>query len=91
MSTATRRSTGRGDGEKSVRIHTFTRRSNATKGPAGPFVRFDRCDRQSAGLHLDLDLDTSRQVDALKAVDGLLLGIDDVDETLVNAHLEVLT
>lgn len=74
-----------------MRIHSRVQRPDATKGPAGPFVRIIRRERRSAGLHLDLDLDTSRQIDALKAVDRLLLRIDDVDEPLVDTHLEVLT
>jgi hypothetical protein len=44
----------------------------------------------SAGLNLDLDVDPGRQLDALQAVDGLGVGIDDVDQTLVDTHLEVL-
>lgn len=48
-------------------------------------------DGDSGVLNLDLDLDAGRKVDALKTVDGLLLGVDDVDQTLVNTHLEVLT
>src|SRR4051794_11394440 len=46
---------------------------------------------ESAGLDLDLDVDAGRQLDALQAVDGLRVGIDDVDQALVNPHLEVLT
>src|SRR3954447_5375041 len=46
---------------------------------------------ESAGLDLDLDVDAGRQLDALQAVDGLGVGIDDVDQALVNPHLEVLT
>ena len=34
--------------------------------------------------------DVGRQLDALQAVDGLGVGIDDVDQALVDAHLEVL-
>ena len=44
----------------------------------------------SAALNLDFDVDASRQLDALQAVDGLWIWIDDVDQTLVDAHLEVL-
>ncbi|MEY4165705.1 MAG: hypothetical protein RL419_1547, partial [Actinomycetota bacterium] len=42
-------------------------------------------------LNLDLDVNTSWQLDALQRVDGLGIRIDDVDETLVDAHLEVLS
>jgi len=45
---------------------------------------------ESALLELDLHLDTGRQVETLQAVDGLRLRIDDVDEPLVDPHLEVL-
>src|SRR3954468_4254267 len=45
---------------------------------------------ESAGLDLDLDVHACRQLDALQAVDGLGVGIDDVDQALVDAHLEVL-
>src|SRR5215472_13416602 len=39
---------------------------------------------------LDLDVDTGRQVQPHERVDGLRRGIDDVDQALVCAHLEVL-
>src|SRR3954447_9537625 len=39
---------------------------------------------------LDLDVDTGRKVETHERVDGLGCRIDDVDETLVGAHLEVL-
>ncbi len=44
----------------------------------------------SGVLNLDLNLNTGRKVDALEAVNGLLLGINDVDQTLMDAHFEVL-
>ena len=50
-----------------------------------------RCERKSARLDLDLDVDTGRQLDALQAVDRLGVRVDDVDQPLVDAHLEVLT
>ena len=57
-------------------------------GPqAAPFV--ESCDRGSA-LDLDLDVDAGRQLDALERIDGLGVRLDDVDEALVDAHLEVL-
>src|SRR5213596_1195065 len=45
------------------------------------------CSRPS---ELDLDVDTGRQVEPHQRVDGLRRGVDDVDEPLVGAHLEVL-
>src|SRR5512139_1892896 len=39
---------------------------------------------------LDLDVDTGRQVETHERVDRLRRGVDDVDKTLVGAHLEVL-
>src|SRR3954469_24926908 len=39
---------------------------------------------------LDLDVDPGRQVEAHQGVDGLRGRVDDVDEPLVRAHLEVL-
>src|SRR5689334_25246473 len=39
---------------------------------------------------LDLDVDAGRQVETHQRVDGLRRGVDDVDEALVGAHLEVL-
>src|ERR1700712_4651263 len=41
-------------------------------------------------LELDGDVDAGRQVQPHEGVDGLRGGIDDVDEALVGAHLEVL-
>src|SRR5665647_772363 len=43
-----------------------------------------------ASLELDLDVDIGRKVKAHQRVDGLGGRVDDVDETLVGAHLEVL-
>ena len=42
-------------------------------------------------LDLDFDVDTGRQLDALQAVDGLSIWLDDVDNALMNAHLKVLS
>ena len=44
----------------------------------------------SGVLDLDFDVDTGRKFDALERIDGLGGGIHDVDEALMNAHLEVL-
>lgn len=41
-------------------------------------------------LELDLNVDAGRQFDALERIDCLVVWFDDVDETLVDAHLEVL-
>src|SRR3954467_8123876 len=41
-------------------------------------------------LQLDLDVDASRQVEPHERVDRLRGRVDDVDQTLVRAHLEVL-
>ena len=46
---------------------------------------------QAINLELDLDVDTGRQVEAHERVDGTGRGIEDVNETLVSAHLELLT
>src|ERR1700712_3559458 len=39
---------------------------------------------------LDLDVDAGGKVESHQRVDGLRRGVDDVDEALVRAHLEVL-
>src|SRR5947199_4118410 len=44
----------------------------------------------SRSLQLDLEVDASRQVEAHERVDGLGGRVDDVDQSLVRAHLEVL-
>lgn len=41
-------------------------------------------------LELDLDIDTSRQVETHERVDGVGRRVEDVDEALVRAHLELL-
>ena len=41
-------------------------------------------------LDLDLDVDSSWQVETLEAVDRLRGVVDDVEQALVHAHLEVL-
>src|SRR5262245_6104348 len=41
-------------------------------------------------LDLDLDVDACGQVESLQRFDGLARGLHDVDEPLVDAHLEVL-
>src|SRR4051794_8679682 len=39
---------------------------------------------------LDIHVDARRQIDALEGVNGLRRRVEDVDESLVRAHLEVL-
>src|SRR3954466_1059608 len=56
--------------------------------PSSPFTL--RSKVMSLTSELDLDVDTGRQVEAHERVDGLRRGVDDVDEALVRAHLEVL-
>lgn len=41
-------------------------------------------------LELDLNVDAGRQFNSLERIDCLVVWLDDVDETLVDAHLEVL-
>src|ERR1700736_1583692 len=45
---------------------------------------------RSGLLDLDFDVDPGRQVESLQRFDGLAGGLDDVEETLVDPHLEVL-
>src|SRR4051794_7279663 len=56
--------------------------------PSSPFTL--RSKVMSLTSELDLDVDAGRQVETHERVDGLRRGVDDVDETLVRAHLEVL-
>src|SRR5271170_4662175 len=49
-----------------------------------------RGDRPSGRLYLDLDVHAGRQVEPLERVDRLGRVLDDVDQTLVDPHLEVL-
>ena len=46
---------------------------------------------RSAVLNLDLDVHAGGQLDALQRVDRLRIGIHDVDQPLVDPHLEVFT
>src|SRR5689334_24061914 len=41
-------------------------------------------------LELDLDVDAGREVELHQRVDGLRGGIDDIEQALVGAHLELL-
>src|SRR5690349_3467198 len=56
--------------------------------PSSPFTF--RSIVMSGASELDLDVDTGRKVEAHQGVDGLGRGVDDVDQPLVGAHLEVL-
>src|SRR3954451_3439434 len=56
--------------------------------PSNPFTL--RSTVMSTASELDLDVDTGGQVEAHQGVDGLRRGVDDVDQPLVRAHLEVL-
>ena len=61
------------------------------KNPAVSGGVQQKCLTSNSGvLDFDLHFNTGRQVDALETVNGRLLGINDVDQTLVDAHLEVL-
>ena len=60
----------------------------SARGPGIP-VRSER-DPELRLLHLQFDVDAGRQVESLEGLDGLAGRLDDVDEALVNAHLEVL-
>src|SRR5579872_4785750 len=42
-------------------------------------------------LELDLDVDAGRKVQAHEGVDGLVVGLQNVDEPLVRTDLELLT
>jgi len=42
-------------------------------------------------LNFDLDIYACRKFNSLQRVNGLVVGFHDVDEALVNAHLEMLT
>src|SRR3990172_126624 len=55
-----------------------------------PFERFRIYgDYRAARLKLDLDVDASREVQAHQRVDGLRVRINDIDQALVGANLEV--
>src|ERR1700752_4904062 len=42
------------------------------------------------GISLDIDIDTGRQIDAHQGVNGLRRRVEDVDQSFVRTHLEVL-
>src|SRR3954451_17457950 len=56
--------------------------------PSRPFTF--RSTVMSGASELDLDVDTGGEVEAHQGVDGLRRGVDDVDQSLVRAYLEVL-
>src|SRR5688572_10977279 len=55
-----------------------------------PRMPFTCLSMSSQSLQLDLDVDAGRQVEAHERVDGLGGRVDDVDQSLVRTHLEVL-
>src|SRR6201996_9347038 len=48
-----------------------------------------RSERESKNLELDLDVDAGGQVELHQSIDGLRGRIDDVEQALVGAHLEL--
>src|SRR5690349_1176030 len=56
--------------------------------PSSPFTL--RSKVMSSTSELDLDVDAGREVETHERVDRLRRGVNDVDEALVGAHLEVL-
>src|SRR5918997_6466233 len=58
--------------------------------PSSPLTLRSKVFAMSVASELDLDVDTGGQVQAHQRVDRLRGGVDDVDEALVRAHLEVL-
>ncbi len=61
------------------------------KNPAVSGGVQQKCMTSNSGvLDFDLHFNAGRQVDALETVNGCLLRINNVDEPLVDAHLEVL-
>jgi hypothetical protein len=80
-------------GEPTQRIYVS---GLASERPIRLFRRSPRLARRartvggSERFDLDLDLDARREIQALERVDGLGGVLDDVDETLVDPHLEVL-
>lgn len=70
-------------GEKIVR--------SQMKNPAVSGGVQQKCMTFNSGvLDFDLHFNAGREVDALETVNGRLLRIDNVDQTLMDAHLEVL-
>lgn len=71
-------------GEKIVR--------NEMKNPAVSGGVQQNCTTSNSGvLDFDLHFNTGRQVNALETVNGCLLRIDNVDESLVDTHFKVLS
>src|SRR5262245_28483722 len=76
-----------GGGSSAERRIAALRPAPAAVG-AGP--RLKEATHVGRSSELDLDVDAGRQVQPHERVDGLRRGIDDVDQALVRAHLEVL-
>src|SRR5947199_7845124 len=67
-----------------------TRRKPRDNSGYRGFRRSRACRRESDLLDLDLDVDAGGEVEALERLDGLRGRLHDVDEALVDAHLEML-
>src|SRR6185312_9384904 len=66
-------------------------RAKTAKGaPEGALAR-EAVGAGSGRLDLDLDVDPGRNLEPLERVDGLGRRVEDVEQTLVHPHLEVLT
>src|ERR1700733_3027089 len=72
------------------RPKTISRLACLRKGLPGARGRGARLGPESDGLDLDLDVYPGWQVEPLEGVDGLRSVLDDVDQPLVDPHLEVL-
>src|SRR4051812_14986089 len=57
--------------------------------PVFLYVR-DEADVNPKNLELDLDVDTGGQIELHQSIDGLRGRIDDIEQALVGAHLELL-
>ena len=81
---------GRGDdGHRDDAVVLVPELGHAELGAQQPLhVAFQESCRKTS--ELDLDVDAGRQVETHQRVDRLRRGVDDVDEALVGAHLEVL-
>src|SRR5215203_6383025 len=74
-----------------ARAHSRTSvRLLACSSPPSPGPAGQRCQRWSRSSHLDLDVDPSGEAESHQGVHGLRARIQDVDEPLVGADLELL-
>ncbi len=74
------------NGKNLVRI----RHAGDAKGAAFRPPLSQKYELSGLALKLDLDVDAGRKFDALERIDGLVVWLDDVDKTLVDAHFKVL-